>query len=132
HFQLPESDHLVFIAHHLIIDGVSWRILLEDFTNVYSSFVAGEKIQLPAKTTSYKAWSKEQHAYVEEGNLAAEQKYWSSVCELPSSSYLPETLATTTQIQLDSTTDFELTASQTEKLQSSIHVGYNTNVNDIL
>ncbi|WP_298516663.1 non-ribosomal peptide synthetase [uncultured Kordia sp.] len=129
---MPESDHLVFIAHHLIIDGVSWRILLEDFTNVYSSFVAGEKIQLPAKTTSYKAWAKEQQAYVDSGQLEAEQKYWSSVCELPSSSYLPETLATITQIQLDSTTDFALTASQTEKLQSSIHVGYNTNVNDIL
>ena len=29
-FQCADGDHLLIVIHHLVIDGVSWRILLED------------------------------------------------------------------------------------------------------
>jgi len=52
-----EGDRLLLIAHHLLIDGVSWRLLLEDFELLYRGRLAGEAPELPPKSTSYGRWS---------------------------------------------------------------------------
>jgi natural product biosynthesis luciferase-like monooxygenase protein/amino acid adenylation domain-containing protein/non-ribosomal peptide synthase protein (TIGR01720 family) len=44
-------------AHHLVVDGVSWRVLLEDLDTAYRQAVDGLTPRLPAKTTSFKAWA---------------------------------------------------------------------------
>ncbi len=49
----PARYRLLWIVHHLLVDGVSWRILIEDLQRVYGS--PGEP--LPAKTSSYGAWT---------------------------------------------------------------------------
>jgi amino acid adenylation domain-containing protein/non-ribosomal peptide synthase protein (TIGR01720 family) len=46
-------SRLLVVAHHLVIDGVSWRILLEDFSTAYTQASQGRTIALPAKTTSF-------------------------------------------------------------------------------
>lgn len=47
--------YLIFVIHHLIIDGVSWSILIEDLSNVYKHLVSNEKFKL-IKPYSYKTW----------------------------------------------------------------------------
>ncbi|PFR70798.1 hypothetical protein COK29_26265, partial [Bacillus cereus] len=49
-FQCEEGDHLLIVIHHLVVDGVSWRILLEDIEAGYEQAINGEEIQLPQKT----------------------------------------------------------------------------------
>jgi len=50
----PElNSYLLIVIHHLVVDGVSWRILLEDFQKLYQQLSAGEKPSLPAKTSTY-------------------------------------------------------------------------------
>ena len=44
---------LLVVIHHLAVDGVSWRILLEDLEQLYEQAAAGEPLSLPAKTTSW-------------------------------------------------------------------------------
>ena len=58
-FQLGNNrpDWLLFIIHHLAVDGISWRILLEDLATAYQQITRGEAIKLPAKTTSFQYWS---------------------------------------------------------------------------
>ncbi|WP_218618662.1 non-ribosomal peptide synthetase, partial [Paenibacillus sp. P3E] len=51
------GDHLFITIHHLVIDGVSWRIFLNDFTSAYTHSVNGETISLPPKTDSFQKWS---------------------------------------------------------------------------
>ncbi|MDR4379264.1 hypothetical protein FO485_22090, partial [Bacillus amyloliquefaciens] len=51
-FQCPDGDHLLIAIHHLVIDGVSWRILLEDFASGYEQAEQGQTIRLPQKTDS--------------------------------------------------------------------------------
>ncbi|MCP4151126.1 MAG: hypothetical protein GY757_25505, partial [bacterium] len=46
------KQKLLITAHHLVIDGVSWRILLEDLYNLYLGFMKGEEPTLPSKTAS--------------------------------------------------------------------------------
>ncbi|KAF6584634.1 hypothetical protein H6F38_35910, partial [Paenibacillus sp. EKM208P] len=49
-FHCAEGDHLLMVIHHLVVDGVSWRILLEDLASGYEQAVAGKigtAIRLP-------------------------------------------------------------------------------------
>ena len=62
--------------HHLAVDGVSWRILLEDLQVAYEQLARGEKVQLAPKTTSFKAWSNKLREYARSDVLADELDYW--------------------------------------------------------
>ncbi|MBX7223432.1 MAG: amino acid adenylation domain-containing protein, partial [Blastocatellia bacterium] len=56
-FGTAQAPKLLFVAHHLLVDAVSWRILLEDLTTGYRQAAQGREIKLPLKTTSFKAWA---------------------------------------------------------------------------
>jgi amino acid adenylation domain-containing protein/non-ribosomal peptide synthase protein (TIGR01720 family) len=51
------SCRLLLVIHHLAIDAVSWRILLEDLQRTYEQLVRGQRPMLPPKSTSYRDWS---------------------------------------------------------------------------
>jgi non-ribosomal peptide synthase protein (TIGR01720 family) len=77
-FDLGEDrpSRLLLIIHHLAVDAVSWRILLEDLRTACEQLMRGEPVALPPKTTSYKRWSERLREYVAAGGLAAEVDYW--------------------------------------------------------
>jgi non-ribosomal peptide synthase protein (TIGR01720 family) len=52
-----EDDRLLIIIHHFAVDGVSWRILLEDLQTAYEQWVSGRVVQLPLKTSSFQQWA---------------------------------------------------------------------------
>jgi non-ribosomal peptide synthase protein (TIGR01720 family) len=52
-----QPDRLLIVIHHLVVDAISWRILLEDLAAAYGQLERGEAIGLPAKTTSFKEWA---------------------------------------------------------------------------
>ncbi|MEO1801928.1 MAG: amino acid adenylation domain-containing protein, partial [Cyanobacteria bacterium J06629_2] len=52
-----KTNRLLIIIHHLLIDGISWRILLEDLQTAYQQALNSRTIQLPSKTNSYQQWS---------------------------------------------------------------------------
>ncbi|MDH1053601.1 non-ribosomal peptide synthetase [Aquipseudomonas alcaligenes] len=55
--QAGKADRLLLAVHHLVVDGVSWRILLEDLLAAYRQLEAGQSVRLPGKSLSYKGWS---------------------------------------------------------------------------
>ncbi|MGY2216330.1 condensation domain-containing protein, partial [Pseudomonas sp. SDO5522_S412] len=69
-------QRLYLVAHHLVIDAVSWTPLLEDFQQLYAALENGTPTSLPAKTTSYRQWA--EHLQAHAGKVAAEQRYWAS------------------------------------------------------
>ncbi|MCL1852195.1 MAG: amino acid adenylation domain-containing protein [Peptococcaceae bacterium] len=74
--QTEDGDHLLLIAHHLIIDSISWYILAEDLFSAYSQVQAGHTPLLPAKTASFRDWALSLQSYAAGGALTAEQPYW--------------------------------------------------------
>ncbi|TGU43854.1 hypothetical protein EN829_072015, partial [Mesorhizobium sp. M00.F.Ca.ET.186.01.1.1] len=44
YFQLGAEQRLFIVIHHLVVDGVSWRIILEDLQTAYEQVKAGQKI----------------------------------------------------------------------------------------
>jgi NRPS condensation-like uncharacterized protein len=65
---------LILIFHHLIVDGVSWRILLEDVERAYAE--GGGPASLPARTSSYQQWSERLAAHAAAGGFRRSLPYW--------------------------------------------------------
>ena len=78
-FKTDEGDHLMVAIHHLVVDGVSWRILLEDFEAAYKQLEAGTEIVLPEKTHSFKEWARRLSEYANSREMAGELEYWKKV-----------------------------------------------------
>ncbi|HRC22594.1 MAG TPA: condensation domain-containing protein, partial [Nitrospira sp.] len=66
---------LLLIAHHLVVDGVSWRLLLEDLERAYLA-EEGSALVVPPKTTSIKQWTEAAQALAESGVLLGELDFW--------------------------------------------------------
>ncbi len=69
-------DHLLVVTHHLVADGLSWRILLEDLHSAYRQLTAGQAPMLPPQTTSFHHWARGLQAYARSEAVKAEQTYW--------------------------------------------------------
>ena len=78
-FHLPDYDAILLACHHAVVDGVSWRILLEDFNTAYSQALSGGEISLPSKTHSYREYAETLHKYAESSLLLQEKEYWDGV-----------------------------------------------------
>ncbi|QDE72517.1 non-ribosomal peptide synthetase [Myxococcus xanthus] len=69
-------SRLVLVVHHLVVDAVSWRILLEDLAAAYTRLAAGDAVVLPPKTTSFQAWARGLESLARSQALMAERAWW--------------------------------------------------------
>ena len=81
YFMTPKDEpaRLLIVIHHLVIDGVSWRILLEDLQTVCQQIRAQEEVELPLKTTSFQKWARELSRRAQSQVVRDEFEYWASV-----------------------------------------------------
>ncbi len=79
HYRLREGDHLLLAAHHLLVDAVSWRIIVEDLASALAQAADERRVQLLAKTASYQEWASSLAGA--DGMAAAEREraYWEGV-----------------------------------------------------
>ncbi|MEO7329884.1 MAG: amino acid adenylation domain-containing protein, partial [Minicystis sp.] len=126
------GQRLLIVVHHLAIDGVSWRILLDDLWTAYQQRRRGETITLPAKTTSFKRWAERLAEYARSEAIEAEVAYWLAE---PRHRALPlpvdhregenlESSAKTVVVSLDT--------EETEALLRKVPEAYRTQINDVL
>ncbi|MFI7291874.1 amino acid adenylation domain-containing protein [Streptomyces anulatus] len=52
-----EARQLVLVAHHVVIDGVSWRILMDDLATAWRQYSAGAPVDIPPVGTSFRRWT---------------------------------------------------------------------------
>ncbi|MFE4631583.1 AMP-binding protein, partial [Streptomyces mirabilis] len=55
--RLGGEDRVLLVAHHLGVDGVSWRVLLEDLGLGYGQLMSGDRLRFPVKTTAFQTWA---------------------------------------------------------------------------
>jgi amino acid adenylation domain-containing protein/non-ribosomal peptide synthase protein (TIGR01720 family) len=131
---LDKPGRLLLIVHHLAVDGISWRILLEDLATAYQQLSHGKTIQLPPKTTSFRDWAYRLTEYAQSEALVAELNYWlaqsrSSVTPLPVDypfGKQTNTVVSAAQVFVS------LNVEQTRALLQEVPQAYNTQVNDVL
>ena len=74
-----ENGRLFVVIHHLVIDGVSWSILLEDLDNILEKLTDEKQVKLPSKTSSYKQWADKINQFAVSLVDDEEIKYWKSL-----------------------------------------------------
>jgi non-ribosomal peptide synthase protein (TIGR01720 family) len=80
----PEREpRLLLVAHHLVVDGVSWRILLEDLAALLGDGAADSgttlAATLPPPTTSFARWTALLHGHARSAALRDQLAYWQRV-----------------------------------------------------
>lgn len=134
YFELGNSARLFIAAHHLVVDGVSWRILLEDIQTAYQQAAAGQEIQLPQKSTSYQYWAKKLDEYSRSAVVHDELAYWMHyerqlATRLPVD--FPENRAENYESVAESV-GVELSAEQTTTLFQQVLQAQQVQINDVL
>jgi amino acid adenylation domain-containing protein/non-ribosomal peptide synthase protein (TIGR01720 family) len=125
---------LLLIIHHLVVDGVSWRILLEDIATAYKQLEQGERIQLPPKSTSFKDWAIKQRDYGCSSIQELELDYWladsyTDITPIPVD--YPDGIEANTEASTAKISVF-LNEEETRTLLQEVPSVYNTQINDVL
>jgi amino acid adenylation domain-containing protein/non-ribosomal peptide synthase protein (TIGR01720 family) len=127
-----QSDQLLLSGHHLIIDGVSWRILLEDLELAYQQLSSQPEVKLAQKTHSFKQWSEQLFTYTSGETLQNERAYWLG---LPWDTAAPLSYDQPLAGNLEgdvATIHGQLNRQETQHLLKNISSVYSTQINDLL
>ncbi|MGX1175969.1 amino acid adenylation domain-containing protein/non-ribosomal peptide synthase protein (TIGR01720 family) [Pseudomonas sp. R151218B TE3479] len=126
------TQRLLLIVHHLVVDGVSWRILVEDLQTAYRQALTGATVQLPAKTSAIQAWAEALQGYARSASLQAELDFWQQQLQ-GASTALPWDNPQGGQQQAQAmTVRTSLERSLTRQLLQQAPAAYRTQVNDLL
>ncbi|WP_408633103.1 amino acid adenylation domain-containing protein, partial [Mycobacterium hippophais] len=125
-----ETGQLALVVHHLAVDGVSWRILLEDLNVAWAQHRGGQPIALPTGGTSFARWAAAlaEHAHADAVTGSADT--WRQVADTPAALPAPrpesDTYATAGQLSV------ELDAETTRSLLGAVPTAFRAGVQDIL
>jgi amino acid adenylation domain-containing protein/non-ribosomal peptide synthase protein (TIGR01720 family) len=121
--------YLLIVAHHLVVDAVSWRVLRDDLECAYQQAASGAPIALGERSTSFREWALGLAAHVADGGLDDEVPYWEQTVAVgsgapgePGDAPPAETAAVTV----------ELSEPDTTALLRAAPAAYRTRVNDVL
>ena len=127
-----KTNRLLIAIHHLTVDGVSWRILLEDLQTAYEQLSCGEDLRLPSKTTSFKEWSHKLVEYAQSEALIPEMAYWLSESDRQVTGILVDYLGGANTEVSARTVSMSLSVEETHALLHKVPTAYNTQINDVL
>ncbi|MFJ3928429.1 amino acid adenylation domain-containing protein, partial [Streptomyces sp. NPDC090022] len=131
-----EAPRLFLAVHHLVMDGVSWRVLLEDLAAAYEQLAAAGTVDLGPKSSSYQLWARRLTDHVRSGALDHESAYWQKAsggavdipCDGPADAG-PGTSPTYGELAVESAT---LGRAETEALLHRVPAVHRTQINDVL
>ncbi|MEV6868512.1 amino acid adenylation domain-containing protein, partial [Streptosporangium subroseum] len=121
---------LLLVAHHLVVDGVSWRILLEDLELAYGQAERGLPVEPAPKTTSFARWSERLLELARSSELATEAEYWLDATR--GTSPLPRDHDGENTAASARTVRATVGAEQTARLLHEVPSAYRTQINDVL
>ena len=131
HFLLPDGGaRLLIVVHHLVVDGVSWRALLQDVETAYRQAVAGQVIALPARPATFQRAVETLQRLASSPAVLAELPYWKAVLATP----LPLVRAPGEDdlVADEGTTTVVLPQALTEQLLAGCGRAYRMSVDEVL
>lgn len=128
-----DKETTVFVAmHHLICDGVTWRIIAEDLNSAMTSLEKDNKILLPAGTSSYRTWAENVADYGRKSIVRRETAYWNDIYKNGQDT-LPFKEKEGGRCEQDLIShDFELDPETTQFITGKANERYGTGINDLL
>jgi amino acid adenylation domain-containing protein/non-ribosomal peptide synthase protein (TIGR01720 family) len=126
------APRLLVAVHHLVVDAVSWPILLADLQSAYTALAAGAEPRLPAKTTSFRAWAERLAAHAQAPETLREADFWRGA--LPSAApALPVDDASAPDTEeFGARVEVALDEADTEALVQGVTAAYGVRVDELL
>ena len=125
------QNKMLLIAHHLLVDNISWQILLSDLESIYVQISRDEEITLFSKTTSYHKWGNHLVELSKSGEFDDEIEFWkeqndSDKIPVDIDSFLPVVEKSIKSISL------EIDSATTENLLRNSNETYHTKTEELL
>jgi amino acid adenylation domain-containing protein/non-ribosomal peptide synthase protein (TIGR01720 family) len=130
-FGTEAPGRVLLLAHHLVVDGASWRTLVEDLETAYGQRVRGEPVALPPKTTSFRAWAERLAEHARTGGAAAELAFWTDPARAGAPP-LPTDFGGPDGEDTEAVVAAALTAEETRTLLQAAPAAYRTRADDLL
>ncbi|SKY25153.1 Probable peptide synthetase NRP [Mycobacteroides abscessus subsp. massiliense] len=127
---VPDSRQLALMIHHLAVDGVSWRILLEDLNIAWAQHHGGQPVQLPTGGTSFARWAALLDEHARSQDVVATADAWREVAAVPAA--LPAVMPGLDTYATAKTLSVSLDAGTTRELLSEVPAAFHAGVQDIL
>ena len=133
--QTPEKEtynRILIVIHHLAVDGVSWRILLDDLEQFLTGFTNKEKSEPGLKSSSYRQWYDALKEYGQSKKVQSQVPYWEEI----ENSY--EVLPTDKEFKGEVTIkdianhSIRIDPKQTQLLLQEVPRVYHSEINDML
>ncbi|MDR7010079.1 amino acid adenylation domain-containing protein, partial [Paraburkholderia strydomiana] len=133
HFETPDETRVLIAIHHLAVDGVSWRVLLEELQTAYEQAERDEPVALPATSMPWRAWVRALEQYSHSDAVQSEASWWQNALSvLDEASELPLRAPAGTRVAGSETIDWTLDASRTRDLLQNASRAYRTRVDELL
>ncbi|MFI8376818.1 non-ribosomal peptide synthetase [Pseudomonas helleri] len=126
------QQRLLLVIHHLAVDGVSWRVLLEDLQTLYRQLAQQQPPSLPGKTSALRAWTTRLHAYAGSDSLREELNLWQQQLSGPQIHLPCDNPQGGGQNRHGHTVSVQLDVERTTQLLQQAPSAYRTQVNDLL
>ena len=119
------AGQLVMIVHHLVVDGVSWRILLEDLNIAWAQHHNGQPVALPAAGTSFARWAELLADYARRPEVVGFADTWRQVAATPAAlpAVQPEVDTYVSAGRLLASLDVETTRMLLGEVPAAFHAG---------
>ncbi|MEU4574800.1 amino acid adenylation domain-containing protein [Nonomuraea sp. NPDC023979] len=130
----PDREgRLLLVLHHLVVDGVSWRILLPDLHAAWTALAAGEPVELDPVPSSFRRWARRLRELAGDPAREAQLPFWTDVLATPDPLLGSRPLDPVRDTS-DRTADVRVTlpAEVTEPLLTSVPAAFHGRVNDVL
>ncbi|HWG91593.1 MAG TPA: amino acid adenylation domain-containing protein, partial [Candidatus Thermoplasmatota archaeon] len=129
----PGEARLLLVIHHLVVDAVSWRLVLEDLESAYAALTEGRPVELPPRTSSFKAWAETLAQYASNSReLLAELPYWETQVSAPAPAVPLDFPGGDNRVASEARVTVALTEEETRALLRDVPHAYATQVNDVL
>jgi non-ribosomal peptide synthase protein (TIGR01720 family) len=124
------TAQLVLIVHHLAVDGVSWRIVLEDLNLAWVQHRGGQQVVLPAPRTSFSRWASLLTEHACRPDVMEQARAWQQIAAIPAAlpAVRPEVDTHVSAGNLSVSLDAETTRTLLGEVPAAFHAG----VHDIL
>lgn len=130
-FKMDDGDRLLIVVHHLLVDGISWRILLEDLEAGYLQAIKGERISFPPKTNAFLEWNNALPNYAASNAMEKELEYWQQLDLSKLVTITPDVSSSAAPVNKVALT-FTLSGAHSQQLLTAANRAYNTEINDLL
>ena len=130
-FGSGHAPRLFLTIHHLVVDGVSWRILFQDLETAYRQVCAGHRVVLDPVVTSFTQWAHRLAAHVGNAGFDGDLAYWTSVPATASVDLPVDREGANTNASSD-VVSARLSRADTDALLHQVPGVYRTQINDVL